>query len=58
MVNDAGATLGAPVGDPTLNVNGAATTSPIFAGIVFELNWGIGYFGQAACGERSKLMRF
>lgn len=35
-----------------------ASTNPIFAGIVFELNWGIGGVGQARCGERSKFMWF
>ncbi len=58
VVSDSGATLGAPVGNVNLNLDGASSTNPVFAGIVFELNWGIGYFGQAACGERSKLMRF
>lgn len=36
----------------------AATTNPIFAGLVFELNWGIGGVGQARCGERSKFIWF
>lgn len=36
----------------------AASTNPIFAGIVFELNWGIGGVGQARCGERSKFIWF
>ena len=38
-------------GDPT-------STNPIFAGIVFELNWGIGGVGQARCGEKSKFVFF
>jgi hypothetical protein len=29
-----------------------------FAGVVFELNWGIGYFGKAQCGARSKFIMF
>lgn len=36
----------------------AAGTHPIFAGIVFELNWGIGGVGQARCGEKSKFIWF
>ncbi len=36
----------------------AASTNPIFAGIVFEFNWGIGGVGQARCGERSKFIWF
>lgn len=31
---------------------------PFFAGIVFEANWGIGYFGVAQCGARSKFIMF
>ena len=44
-----------PVGDP-----GAAyaSTNPWFAGMVFEFNWGIGYFGKAQCGARSKFIMF
>lgn len=34
------------------------TTNPYFAGLVFELNWGIGYFGRAQCGARSKFIMF
>lgn len=36
----------------------AANTVPIFAGLVFELNWGIGGVGQARCGEKSKFIWF
>lgn len=36
----------------------ASSTVPIFAGIVFELNWGIGGVGQARCGEKSKFIWF
>ncbi len=35
-----------------------SSTNPIFAGIVFELNWGIGGVGQARCGEKSKFIWF
>jgi hypothetical protein len=31
---------------------------PIFVGIVFEANFGIGYVGVAQCGARSKFMMF
>ncbi|MBK8700053.1 MAG: outer membrane beta-barrel protein [Saprospiraceae bacterium] len=37
---------------------GRETTNPYFAGLVFELNWGIGYFGRAQCGARSKFIMF
>lgn len=34
------------------------STNPIFAGIVFELNWGIGYWAKAGCGQRAKMVKF
>jgi hypothetical protein len=34
------------------------TTNPYFAGVVFEFNFGIGYFGRAQCGARSKFIMF
>ena len=57
MVSDGGKERGAPLS----NVNGFTTdssTNPFFAGIVFELNWGVGYFGVAQCGQRSKFIMF
>lgn len=56
IVSEAGSELAnrQPVpyaGDPS-------STNPIFAGIVFELNWGIGGVGQARCGEKSKFIWF
>jgi len=39
------------MGDPS-------STNPIFAGLVFEFNWGIGGVGQARCGEKSKFVFF
>ena len=44
-----------PIGDPLLDYK---STNPWFAGLVFELNWGIGYFGVAQCGARSKFIMF
>ncbi len=38
--------------------NGYTTSNIAFAGIVFELNWGIGYYGKAQCGQRSKFIMF
>lgn len=43
---------------PVNYMGDAAGTHPIFAGIVFELNWGIGGVGQARCGEKSKFIWF
>lgn len=46
-------------GDPLpAGVAERKTTNPYFAGIVFEFNWGIGYFGKAQCGARSKFIMF
>ena len=33
---------------------GYQKSAPIFAGLVFELNWGIGAYGIAKCGARAK----
>ena len=42
--------------DTTINPSGAdyQQTVPIFAGLVFELNWGLGFYGVAQCGSRAK----
>jgi hypothetical protein len=54
-----GKDLGAPVKDPRVYIdNGKAASHIAFAGVVFELNWGIGYFGKARCGARSKFIMF
>ncbi len=45
-------------GSNLLDLTPRATTNPYFAGIVFEANWGIGYFGKAQCGARSKFIMF
>jgi hypothetical protein len=33
-------------------------THPIFAGIVFEMNWGLGFYGVSKCGGRKKFFMF
>jgi len=43
---------------PVNYIGDASSTNPIFAGLVFELNWGIGGVGQARCGEKSKFIWF
>lgn len=59
---EAGKELNAPVYslDPTFDLyaNGKKSSNVAFAGVVFELNWGIGYFGKAQCGARSKFIMF
>jgi hypothetical protein len=41
-----------------LNTTDYKSSNIAFAGVVFELNWGIGYFGKAQCGARSKFIMF
>lgn len=51
-----------PIGVAITNIAGEPlpreATRPFFAGLVFEANWGIGYYGVAQCGGRSKFMMF
>ncbi len=58
IINDSGIARGLPVDDPAIYASGSSSTNPIFAGLVFELNWGIGYYGQSRCGERAKFIMF
>jgi hypothetical protein len=58
FVSDAGQTGHAPMLNPAVYTNGYKSTAPAFAGIVFEINWGIGYFAKAQCGARSKFIKF
>jgi hypothetical protein len=57
LVADNGATTNAPVYQPVYT-EGYKKSNIAFAGVVFELNWGIGYFGKAQCGARSKFIMF
>jgi len=60
--NAMGAANPAPINEASFNYTSGdreyGSTHPIFAGIVFELNFGLGYFGRAGCGRRSKFIRF
>ncbi len=60
MINASGAasTVNAPLRDAAVYANGYKKSNPVFAGVVFELNWGVGYFGKAQCGARSKFIMF
>ncbi len=40
------------------NLAVTSNLAPLFAGVSFELNWGIGYYGKASCGGRSKFIKF
>lgn len=39
-------------------VEGNATTNPAMVQLVFELNWGLGYYAKTVCGGRSRFYRF
>ena len=54
IVSDAGQVANAPVQVDGLYTDGYKGTHPVFAGVVFELNWGIGYYGVTKCGGRKK----
>ncbi len=56
VVTDAGRS--ATDRQPVNYIGDGQSTHPIFAGVVFELNWGIGGVGQARCGEKSKFIWF
>lgn len=58
MVSDFGQEAAAPLGDPTVYAEDYSSSIPIFAGIVFELNWGVGAFAVAQCGGRPKFIMF
>lgn len=53
-----GSSLNTPLRDPSIFTGGYKPSNVAFAGVVFELNWGIGYFGKAQCGKRSKFIMF
>lgn len=58
VVNETGQANNAPINYPDLYADGYKSSNPIFAGVVFELNWGLGYFGKSQCGGRSKFIMF
>ncbi|GLR16298.1 outer membrane beta-barrel protein [Portibacter lacus] len=39
-------------------VEGDASTNPAFVQLVFELNWGLGYYAKTVCGGRARFFRF
>jgi len=57
-VSNAGAETSAPIYNPAVFTEGLKSTKPIFAGVVFELNWGVGAFAVAKCGGRPKFIMF
>jgi len=57
-VSDLGTDRAAPIYNPEVFVENEKSTNPIFAGVVFELNWGVGAFAVAQCGGRPKFIMF
>ncbi len=53
-----GSSLNTPLRDKSIFASGYKPSNVAFAGLVFEINWGIGYFGKAQCGKRSKFIMF
>ena len=58
MVSDFGKDAAAPLRDPSVYAEDYSSSIPIFAGVVFELNWGVGAFAVAQCGGRPKFIMF
>lgn len=59
FVGESGKTAHAPLRDASVYAgDGYKKSNLAFAGVVFELNWGIGYFGRARCGARTKFIMF
>ena len=54
VVSEEGRLANAPVQVDGLYAEGYKGSHPIFAGVVFEMNWGIGYYGVTKCGGRKK----
>ena len=58
IVSKAGKIENAPTNLGNIYDQGYQSSHQVFAGIVAEFNWGIGYFGRAKCGARSKFIMF
>jgi hypothetical protein len=48
----------APFGSYGVYTDGYKSSNIAFAGIVFELNWGLGFYGKSQCGKRPKFIMF
>lgn len=59
IISDSGKENGYPVNPyRTTGYTNYKTTNPLLAQVVFELNWGIGYFAKTACAERKHFFKF
>ena len=56
LISDTGKEYGYPL--PTATFDSYETTNRVSAQLVFELNWGIGYFAKTACGGRRHFFSF
>ena len=54
IVSEAGKIANAPIEGNFTYADGYKGSHPVFAGVVFEMNWGIGYYGVTKCGGRKK----
>ena len=54
IVSESGRSNQAPIRGSDIYSNQYQGTHPLFAGLVFELNWGLGYYGVSKCGGRKK----
>lgn len=57
FVSEAGQGDGFPNPNKTTNYDTVEDTTPIFAQLLFELNFGLGRFAPAGCGQRMKFYR-
>lgn len=47
-----------PIYITDIYANGYEKSQPLFVGLVFELNWGLGYYGVSQCGGKAKFLKF
>lgn len=58
FVSPGGEVNNAPLRNAAVYTDGYKKSNVAFAGVVFEVNWGVGYVGKAQCGARSKFIMF
>lgn len=59
IINNAGKETGYPTNPyRTQPYDEYAATNPLFAQLVFEINWGLGYFSKTMCGGRRHFFSF
>jgi hypothetical protein len=58
FVSESGQTASAPLRSSAVYADGYKASNIAFAGVVFELNWGLGFYGKSQCGKRAKFIMF